>query len=84
MVKLAREKGICESARLHNTTRKTVRKCVNRYREEGLEGLTNRKRAPKHIRHKTPKERGHRVIELRNTPPAWGPERLKTHCELPI
>ncbi|MGQ9854639.1 MAG: helix-turn-helix domain-containing protein, partial [Candidatus Oleimicrobiaceae bacterium] len=41
MVKLVREKGICESARPYNTTRKTVRKCVNRYREEGLEGLTN-------------------------------------------
>lgn len=42
MVKLAQDKGISESARLYNTTRKTVQKWVNRYREEGLEGLRNR------------------------------------------
>ncbi|MGQ9561439.1 MAG: hypothetical protein ACUVWA_13095, partial [Candidatus Oleimicrobiaceae bacterium] len=43
MVKLAQEKGICESARLRNTTGKTVRKWVTRYREGGLRGLANRK-----------------------------------------
>lgn len=42
MVKHAQDKGISESARLYNTTRKTVRKWVNRYREEGLEGLRKR------------------------------------------
>jgi len=42
------------------------------------------KRAQKHIPHKTPKDIENRVIELRKTHPAWGPERLKMHYELPI
>ena len=42
MVKLAQEKGICESARVYDTTRKTVRKWVSRYRQGGLQGLTDR------------------------------------------
>ncbi|MGQ9853525.1 MAG: hypothetical protein ACUVTG_09010 [Candidatus Oleimicrobiaceae bacterium] len=41
-------------------------------------------RAPTHIPHKTPKEIENRVIELRKTHPAWGPERLKMHYQLPI
>ncbi|MGQ9560682.1 MAG: helix-turn-helix domain-containing protein, partial [Candidatus Oleimicrobiaceae bacterium] len=43
MVKLAQKQGICESARLYNTTGKTVREWVTRYREGGLRGLANRK-----------------------------------------
>ncbi|MGQ9559356.1 MAG: helix-turn-helix domain-containing protein, partial [Candidatus Oleimicrobiaceae bacterium] len=84
MVKLAQKKGTCESPRLCNTSRKAVRKWANGYREEGLEGLTNRKRAPKYIPHKTPREIKNRAIELRKTHPAWGPERSKMHYQLPI
>lgn len=55
MVKVAQDKGICQSARLYNTTCNTVRKWVNRYREEGLQGLANRE--PQNIFLTRPQER---------------------------
>lgn len=84
MVLLAKEKGISFAARQYKTTRNTVRKWVNRYKEKGLKGLEDRSRAPKHIPHKTPKKIEKRVIKLRKEHPAWGPDRLKMHYDLPI
>ncbi|MDZ7414166.1 MAG: helix-turn-helix domain-containing protein, partial [candidate division KSB1 bacterium] len=84
MVTLAREKGISEAARQYQTTRTTVRKWLRRHKEQGLSGLEDRSRAPKRIPHKTPKALEDRVIELRKSHPAWGPERLKMHYELPM
>ena len=37
--------GVSKTARLFGTTRKTVYKWLNRYREEGLQGLLDRSRA---------------------------------------
>jgi len=84
MVQLALDKGISESARYYKTTRNTVRKWITRYNQEGLSGLENRKRIPKHIPHKTPKLIEDKVIELRKTHPAWGPERLKMHYDITV
>lgn len=82
MVKCAIECDISEAARRYKTTRPTVRKWVTRYKKEGLKGLVGRKRTPKHIPHKTPKEVEERIIELRKTHPAWGPERLIMHYDI--
>ncbi|MCX7785945.1 MAG: helix-turn-helix domain-containing protein [candidate division WOR-3 bacterium] len=84
MVQMAQAKGISETARYYKTTRNTVRKWLNRYTQQGLNGLTNRKRTPKHIPHKTPKTIEEKIIELRKSHPAWGPERLKMHYEIPV
>ena len=81
---MAQNKGISKTARYYKTTRNTVRKWVSRYKEEGLSGLEDRKRIPKQIPHKTPRPIEERVIELRKAHPAWGPERLKMHYELPV
>ena len=56
MVELAKEKGISCAARQYKTTHNTVRKWVNRYKENGLKGLLNLSRAAKHIPHKTREE----------------------------
>ena len=60
------------------------RQMVTRVGEIGLSymiayrrGLADRSRAPQRIPHKTAKEVETRVIELRRSYPAWGPERLK-------
>jgi len=82
MVEYAGEKGISKAASAFGTTRKTVRKWVKRYRAEGLTGLNNRSKTPKHIPHKTPKEIEEYVIELREKHPSWGPARLKMHYNL--
>jgi len=84
MVEQASKVGISQTAREFKTTRLTVRKWVKRYGEEGLRGLEEHKRAPKHIPHKTSCEIEARVIELRRTHPAWGPERLKMHYDIPV
>jgi len=84
MVEQATKVGISQTAREYKTTRLTVRKWVKRYREKGLRGLEEESRAPKHIPHKTSKEIETNIIELRRTHPAWGPERLKMHYELPV
>jgi len=84
MVERSEEVGISQTAREYRTTRNTVRKWRERYRQEGLRGLADRSRAPQRIPHKTPKEMEDKVIELRRSHPAWGPERLKLQFELPI
>ncbi len=83
MVKMAQEKGISATARYYRTTRKTVQKWVRRYRQGGLKALEDRKRAPKRISHKMPKELEKRIVELRKRYPGWGPKRLKTYFNLP-
>jgi transposase-like protein len=82
MVKMAGEEGISATARYYRTTRKTVRKWVRRYRQGGLKALEDRKRAPKRIPHKMPKELEKRIVELRKRYPGWGPKRLKTYFNL--
>ena len=52
MVEYALKYGKSQAARECKTTRKTVRKWVERFRQEGLEGLKDKKKAPKHIPHK--------------------------------
>ena len=82
MVERAEVLGISRTAREYRTTRNTVRKWLKRHHAEGLNGLKDKSRAPKHIPHKTSPEIERRVIKLREEHPAWGPERLKMHYEL--
>lgn len=84
MVGYAGENGIGKTGRHYRTTRVAVRKWTRRYKEEGLNGLCDKPRAPHRIPHNRSKETEGRVIELRKTHPAWSPERIKMHYELPI
>ena len=76
MVRYALQNSISEAAREYKTTRKTVRKWVKRYQEEGLEGLKDKKRAPHHIPHKLKPEDEAPIVELRLKHPSWGSRRL--------
>ena len=76
MVEHACQQGISSASREYRATRVTVRKWVRRYRQEGLEGLKDRKRAPKHIPHKLKPEEEGRIVELRQDHPSWGSRRL--------
>jgi transposase len=49
MVECALEHGKSQAAREYRTTRKTVRKWVKRFKQEGLDGLKDKKKAAKHI-----------------------------------
>ena len=82
MVEYALKNDISEAAREYRTTRKTVRKWVNRYKEYGLEGLKDMKKTPKNIPHKLKEVDEKRVIELRERHSSWGAIRLKDRYKL--
>jgi transposase len=62
---------------------KTVIKWIKRYKEEGLEGLKDRKRTPKVVHNKTKKEVEDLVVALRKQS-HFGARRLKEEFDLPI
>ena len=83
LVKEAQESSISEAARKFGTTRKTVRKWINRYVEKGFAGLEEESRAPKTIPHKMKAEDEARVEELRERfKRKWGARRLKDRFKL--
>ncbi|MCM8824198.1 MAG: helix-turn-helix domain-containing protein [Candidatus Omnitrophica bacterium] len=76
MVPKAKQTSISEASRFYGMTRKTIRKWIERYEKEGLEGLKERKITPKNIPHKLSKEAKGRIIALRQRHPSWRPLRL--------
>jgi len=80
MTDLCREFGIA---------RKTGHKLQRRFAAEGVGGLAEHSRAPRHVPHKTRPEVGELLIEARRAHPSWGPKKLKDvlekqlECSLP-
>jgi transposase len=83
MVQYAGQQGISAAARVFGTTRKTVRKWVQRYQQAGTKGLRDRSRAPHRIPHQTPPAVEEQVVRLRSLLPTWGQERLQLDFDLP-
>ena len=77
MVEYAKKYGKSAAAREFKTTRKTVRKWVGRYEQNGLEGLKDLSRAPKEIPHKMKAEDEAKIVSIREEHPAWGAYRIK-------
>ena len=77
MVEHALENGISAAAKNYGTTRKTVRKWLNRYILNGTKGLKDRSRAPNHSPLKMSIEEEQRIIEIRKKQPYLGPIRIK-------
>lgn len=76
IVEYAFKYGKSRAAREYKTTRKTIRKWVGRFKQEGLKGLEDRKKTPEYIPHKLRPEEEKRIIELRQKHPSWGSRRL--------
>ena len=72
-----------ETAEFFEVNVKTIVKWVKRYKEEGLEGLKDRKRAPKVVHNKTKKEVEDLVVALRKQS-RFGAKRLKKEFDLPL
>ena len=72
-----------KTARYFDVNKNTVIKWVKRYREEGLEGLKDRKRTPEVVHNKTGKEVEDLVVSLRKQS-HFGPRRLKEEFNLPV
>lgn len=76
MVEYALTHSISAASKEYKTTRKTVRKWAGRYKNDGLDGLKDKSKAPRRIPHKMQKEAEERIVALRQKHPAWGPGRL--------
>jgi len=83
MVNNAIENGVKPTARLFATTPKTVRKWLNRYKQERLAGLNELPRIPLHCPHKTSPSPERKIVELRKRFPFMGSARLKREHNLP-
>lgn len=65
---------LCES---YGVTRKTGYKWLARYRQAGLEGLRDRRRAPHHQPNQLSDKLEERILELRQQDPRWGAPKLR-------
>lgn len=65
-------------------SRQTVYKWINRYKEEGINGLKDKSRRPHNSPKKISKRWENKIIELRNRFPGFGPWRLKQMFDLPF
>ena len=68
MVELCEECGV---------SRKTGYKWVNRYSEEGLDGLSDQSRAPKTPKRKYSENQISRILELKQKYPCYGPKKIR-------
>lgn len=76
LVKTAEREGISETARLYRTTRKTVRKWVSQYKEEGVKGLENKSRLQQTFPDKIPDDITVKIVETRRKHKNWGARRI--------
>src|SRR4051812_15592881 len=60
---------------------KTGHKWLKRYREEGIDGLANRSRAPHNPARTVTIELAERCLALRAAHPTWGPVKVRGHLE---
>jgi len=82
IIKAALANGVKPTARLFDTTPKTVRKWLNRYRQERLSGLNELPRIPLHCPHKTSATVERKIVQLRKQYPFKGAKRLKREHNL--
>jgi len=84
LVQYARQNGLKAAARAFQTTRRTVRKWVRRYQQQGPSGLLARSRAPHHQPRQTRREIEQQVVALRRRLPTFGARRLIREFDLPL
>ena len=84
LVTHARQHGIRAAARAFSTTLPTVRKWLRRYQAQGLKGLQEHSRAPRHQPRQTPAQVEQQAIEIRRQLPTFGSRRLIREFDLPL
>ncbi len=84
MVLCAREHGIKPTAHLFETTPKTVRKWLRRWKEQGGQWLVDQSRALKKPRRLIMAQQSKEAVDLKVQLPSWGAPRIKSHHGLKI
>jgi len=69
--------GLC---REFGISRKTGYKIFRRYRDYGLDGLTDRSRRPYRQANQRPFQVESRIVQLQREHPSWGPPRSARSC----
>lgn len=64
---------LCES---YGISRKTGYKWLKRFEAEGIQGMHERSRSPKHCQHRTPDEVVERIVAERRKHSKWGPKKI--------
>ena len=72
---LQEQETMAELCRRYGVSRKTGYKWWQRYREQGLAGLPDQSRAPRHHPNQVAEEVEERVLDLREAHPRWGPKK---------
>jgi len=67
---------ITELCKRYGISRKTGYKWLIRFDQQGLEGISERSRAPKHCPHRTVDQVVKRVVAERKRHPRWGPKKI--------
>jgi|SRR5688572_5496480 len=74
---LSKQRTIAGLCREFGISRTTAYKYLERYEQDGLEGLKERSRAPKVMPRETRREIRDLLIGARKTHPTWGPRKLR-------
>jgi len=67
---------VADLCRLYDISRKTGYKWIERYLDEGPDGLLERSHTADAVHNKTPTEVEHALLQLRQRHPSWGPKKL--------
>ena len=67
---------ITELCKRYGISRKTGYKWINRFDQQGLNGMGERSRAPKHCPHRSADQVVKRVVAERKRHPRWGPKKI--------
>jgi len=84
MIMYALSHGIKPTARIYDTTPKTVRKRINRFRQGNYRALEGLSRRPKHSPNSLPPEMSAHIVKLKSKYRRLGAEQVKTLENLPV
>ena len=68
--------SVSELCARYGISRKTGYKWIARYKDEGVDGLKDRSRAPHHSPHKMSDAAAEAILHARRLHPTWGPRKL--------
>ncbi|MCK4788141.1 MAG: helix-turn-helix domain containing protein [Desulfobacteraceae bacterium] len=84
MVKYAKDHGVKPTARVFNTTPKTIRKWLSRWQPGSLRGLEDRRKVPKNRPSRIDPKQRELAIQLKRKLKSWGAQRIKRDFSLTI
>jgi transposase len=82
LVRFVLENNVSRAAQQFGTTRKTVRKWLGRYLQEGRSGLIDRTRRPHYSPSKLAQDEAERILAIRRRQPYLGALRIKTEHDI--